>query len=167
MHGLTCFLPKMGSLGVLTPTSWFPRSCQAFPLSSLTHWLLPPSVACMGRVRIRQALTLQCLKQRMALLNALMQCLNALPWALLLLFIGWSRGASLFITPSPSAEHVPVWRLQPLESCPAAVGWNGGLIGRELPRLNFPTPSQDTGFESCTWPEGETPQLVSQLCTRL
>lgn len=140
MRGLTCFLPKMGSLVALTPASWVPRSCQASPFPASLIGCCRPLRHAWG-VRIRQALTLQSLKQRMVLLNALMQGLNALPWALLLLFSGWSRGASLFITPNPSTEHVPVWRLQPLEGCPAAMGWSGGLMVRELLRLNFSSPS--------------------------
>lgn len=93
----------------------------------------------------------------MALLNALMQCLNVCS-ALLLLFIGWSRGASLFITPSPSAAGACACAggYSPLRV--AQLLWVGTAAHRleHLPHL--PTPSQDTGFESCTWPEGETPR---------
>lgn len=153
LHAWSHLLPPQNGFS-RCPHSYFlvPQVLSGFCLSSLTHWLLPPSAACMGRVRIRQALTPQCLKQRMVLLNALMQCLNALPWALLLLFSGWSRGASLFITPSPNTEHVPVWRLQPLEACPAAVGWSGGLMVRELPRLNFPTLVRTQGLSPAPGP---------------
>ena len=142
VHAWSHLLPPQNGFS-RCPQSCFlgPQILSGFPLSSLTHWLLPPSSARMGRVRIRQALTPQCLRQRMVLLNTLMQGLNALPWALLLLFSGWSRGASLFLTPNPSTEHVPVWRLQPLEGCPAAMGWSGGLMVKELLWLNFSSPS--------------------------
>ena len=85
LHAWSHLLPPQNGF-FRCPHSYFlvPQVLSGFCLSSLTHWLLPPSAACMGRVRIRQALTPQCLKQRMVLLNALMQCLNALPWALLL-----------------------------------------------------------------------------------
>ena len=136
---------------------WVLQLSSLLPLGSPGPVWLPPfsphsvtaATLCtgMGVVRIRQALTPKCLKQ-----PTHGRSFPALGIATV--FSGWPGGASLFTTPSPSTKHVPMWRLQPLESHPAAAGWSSGPVGREVLGSTFPPLVRTQSFSPAAGPRG-------------